>query len=156
MEPCHFRFFATSWLSIERLTDRELSAAVTTANASPGPMGIYVVSAGYFIAGVPGAIAGYLALITPAFFMIPLVRYIGRRVESPRARSILDAAVLASAGLILSSARPLAQDAITGWQPALVAVGAFLIVAATRLPTILILIAAGLLGAFTMLLGGSF
>ena len=32
----------------------------------PGPLGIYVVSLGYLVDGVPGACAGWLAMITPA------------------------------------------------------------------------------------------
>lgn len=138
------------------LSDRQLNAAVTTAQSAPGPMGIYVVSVGFFVGGLPGAFAGYLALITPAFLMIPLVRYIGHRVEQPRLSATLDAAVLASAGLIFTSAGPLAREAINNWFHAAVAVAAFLLVAATRLATVWILLAAGIAGALTKLLGGNF
>ena len=39
------------------LTDRQLNAAVVAGRCAPGPMGIYVVSVGYFIGGLPGAFA---------------------------------------------------------------------------------------------------
>ena len=34
-----------------------MSAAVAAAQAGPGPNGAYVVSVGYFVAGLPGAVA---------------------------------------------------------------------------------------------------
>jgi len=56
------------------ITDRELTAAVTAAQSAPGPMGIYVVSVGYCVAGIPGAAIGWLALVTPGFLAVPLIR----------------------------------------------------------------------------------
>ena len=134
------------------LTDTQLAAAVTTAQSSPGPMGIYVVSVGYFAAGVPGAIAGWLALVTPAFIAVPLMRVIGARLNHPIARRCLDAAVLASAGLIVMSAGPLARAAVETPFRGIVTIGAFALVVLTRLPTIAILGAAAALGAAEALL----
>ena len=107
------------------ITDQELTAAVTTAQVAPGPMGIYVVSVGYFVAGTPGAVMGWLALITPAILAVPLIRGIGRRLEHPRAKRTLDAAVLGSAGLIVTSAVPLAQASMHDWFHAAVGTVAF-------------------------------
>jgi chromate transporter len=134
------------------ITDRELSAAVTAAQSSPGPMGIYVVSVGYFVAGVPGAAAGFLALVTPAFVAIPMIRWIGRRLDHPRAKRALSAAVLASAGLILTSAGPLAVASIHDWLTGGIAVVAFILVATTRIPTVFLIIGAGALAAVSSLL----
>src|SRR5262249_28747269 len=47
------------------LTDRQLTAAVAAGRTAPGPNGLYLVSVGYFVAGVPGACVGCLAMITP-------------------------------------------------------------------------------------------
>lgn len=131
------------------LTDRELNAAVVAGRCSPGPMGIYVVSVGYFVDGVPGAFAGFLAMITPAFLIIPLLRYVGHRAEDPRIRGTLNAAVVASVGLILCSAVPLAKDAITGWFPFVISLVSVAILAFTRIETIWIIVgsvAAGAIG----------
>lgn len=133
------------------LTDRELTAAVTAAQSAPGPMGIYVVSVGYFVAGIPGAAAGWLALVTPAFVAIPLIRLIGSRLEHPRAKRVLDAAVLASAGLIATSAGPLASASIHDVFRASLAVVAFALVAFTRIATVAIIAGAGILGAAVMM-----
>jgi chromate transporter len=129
------------------ITDRELSAAVTAAQASPGPMGIYVVSVGYFIAGPAGAAVGFLALITPAFLAIPLIQFIGRRLNHPRAKRAVEGAMIASAGLILTSALPLARSSIHTWVTGAIAVAACVLVASTRVPTVAIIAAAGVIGA---------
>lgn len=118
------------------LTDRQLNAAVVAGRCAPGPMGIYVVSVGYFIGGLPGAFAGWLAMITPAFLIVPLLRYVGNRAEHPRVRSTLQAVVIASAGLILSSAKPLAIDAITGPLPLGILIGSIVLLVTTRIETV--------------------
>src|SRR5207247_6167127 len=63
------------------LTDRQLNAAVAAGRSVPGPNGLYVVSVGYFIAGIPGAWAGWLAMVSPAFIIIPLLQFVGARAE---------------------------------------------------------------------------
>lgn len=128
------------------LTDRELNAAVAAAQVSPGPMGIYVVSVGYFVRGWPGAIAGWLAMITPAVLVIPIVRYAGRRASHPRVRGALDASVLASSGLILATVEPLARASVTGWVPFAIAAGSFFALASRRVDTVWIIAAAAALG----------
>ena len=41
------------------LTDTQLNEAVVITRSTPGPVGLYVVSVGYFVAGVPGRIANW-------------------------------------------------------------------------------------------------
>jgi chromate transporter len=130
------------------LTDRQLNAAVTVAQSSPGPMGGYVVSAGYFIGGTQGAAVSWLALVTPAFLVIPLMLYVGRRADSPALKRSLDAVVIAGSALILQTAWPMALDSgiFHGALPALIAAAAFATVLLTRVPTALVIGAAALLG----------
>jgi chromate transporter len=126
------------------LTDRQMSAALAAGQSTPGPIGNYVVAVGYFAAGWPGAVAGVLAVMTPAFFIIPLMRYLGRRAERPRVKSAIDAVMLAAAGLVLYAAIPLARDAVTGWLPAAIAAASFLTLAATRRDTFWVIAGAAL------------
>ncbi len=118
------------------LSDRELNAAVVAGRSGPGPYGLYVVSVGYFVAGVPGAICGWLAMVTPAFLIIPMLRYLGARAERPRIRSAIGAVTVAAAGLVAASAVPLARDAITGAAAVAIAAASFLLLTATRLDTL--------------------
>jgi hypothetical protein len=59
------------------LTDEELNSAIAISQASPGPLGLYVIVLGYFVAGVPGALAGAFALATPAILTIPTAARLG-------------------------------------------------------------------------------
>ena len=128
------------------LTDRQLNAAVAAGRTAPGPNGLYVVSVGYFVAGVPGACAGCLAAMTPAFIIIVLLRYLGRRAERPRVKSAIQSVTLAAAGLVISATIPLARDAITGPLPMVIAVASFLFLAFTRYATVWVVLGAALAG----------
>lgn len=92
------------------LTDEQLSRAVLVGRSTPGPVGAYVVAVGYFAAGRRGAVAGWLAMITPALAAIPLFTLMRRWLHVARVRAAVDAVVIASAVLLLSSAFQLAVD----------------------------------------------
>lgn len=126
------------------LTNEQLNEAVVITRSTPGPVGLWVVSAGYFVAGIPGAIAGWLAMITPALLIIPLVHFIGRKMEHPRVKSILQTIVIASAGLLLAAAIPLARDGLTGPVTWTVAVVCFVLLLTTKLDTLWMILGAAL------------
>jgi chromate transporter len=94
------------------ITDQQLSQAVLVGRATIGPMGAYVVAVGYFAGGGPGAVAGWLAMITPALVAIPLLTLIQRWLHLPRIRAAVDGVVIASAVLLVGSGATLAVDAI--------------------------------------------
>ena len=95
------------------LSDDQLSQAVLVGRATPGPMGAYVVAVGYFAVGWPGAVAGWLAMITPALAAIPLLAAIQRWLHLARMRAAIDAVVIASATLLVAAGVRLLID---GWQ----------------------------------------
>jgi chromate transporter len=94
------------------MSDEQLSQAVLVGRATPGPMGAYVVAVGYFAAGWAGALAGWLAMITPALLAIPLLAVVQRWLRLPRMRSAVDAVVIASAALLVVAGVNLALDAL--------------------------------------------
>ena len=114
------------------LTDRQLNAAVAAGRTAPGPNGLYIVSVGYFVAGWPGGAIACAAMITPAFLIIPMLRYLGRRAERPRVKGAIQAVTMAAAGLVLNAAIPLARDSITGWIAAAIAAGSFFFLVLTK------------------------
>ena len=89
-----------------------LSEAVLVGRATPGPMGAYVVAVGYLAAGWPGAVAGWLALVTPAFAALPLLATVQRWLHLPRVRALVDAVVVAGAALLIPAGFGLARDAV--------------------------------------------
>jgi chromate transporter len=94
------------------ITDEQLSQAVLIGRSTPGPVGAYVVSVGYFAGGVPGAMAGVLAMMTPAFAAIPLMALMQRWLHVPRVRAAVDAVVMASAVLLVVSVVRMATDGV--------------------------------------------
>jgi chromate transporter len=126
------------------LTNEQLNEAVVITRSSPGPVGLYIVSVGYFAAGLPGAVAGWLAMITPALLIIPLVHFVGRRMEHPRVRSVLQTVVIASAGLLLAAAIPLGRDGLTGPVTIIIATICFVLLLTTKIDTLWMMLGAAL------------
>jgi chromate transporter len=118
------------------LTEKELNEAVVITRSTPGPVGLYIVSVGYFVAGAPGAITGWLAMITPALLIIPLVHFAGRKIEHPRVKSVPQSVVIASAGLLLAASIPLARDALTDPVTMAIAVVSLVVLLTTELDTL--------------------
>jgi chromate transporter len=117
------------------MTDRQLATAIVAGRTGPGPNGLYLVSVGYFVDGLPGAFAGLIALLTPAFLVIPLMRWMGAYAKIPRIRGAIRAIVLGSAGLLMAASVPMARDAATGPLLAAIVVVSFITLVFTRVET---------------------
>jgi chromate transporter len=128
------------------LTDHQLNTAVVAGRAGPGPFGLYLVCIGYTVAGVPGAISAFLALITPAFLVLPLIHWLGRRASNPRIRDAIRGLLLGSAGLLLASSVPLTRDANTGPLALAIMIGSFLLLSFTRLDSAWLIVGAAGVG----------
>jgi chromate transporter len=126
------------------LTDSQINEAVVITRSTPGPVGLYVVSVGYFAAGVPGAVAGWLAMSTPALLIIPLLHLAGKKAEHPRVKSTLQAVVVASAGLLLAAAVPLAQSALIDPLTIAIAAATIFLMITTKLDTLWLILGAAL------------
>lgn len=98
------------------VTDEQLSQAVMVGRSTPGPIGAYVVAVGYLSGGWPGAVAGWAALITPAFAVLPLLLLIERWIHLARMRAAVNGVVVASAMLLFVSG---AQLAVQGYEQVL-------------------------------------
>jgi chromate transporter len=133
------------------LTDRQLNAAVVAGRTAPGANGLYIVSVGYFVGGIPGAAMGTLAVMTPAFLIIPLLRYLGARASRPAVKSAIQCVMLAAAGLVVSSTVPLARDALTGPLAVAIAVTSFLLLAFTRKDTLWVVLGSAIIGLLAKL-----
>lgn len=142
-------------LVVERkvLTDRELNTAVVAGRTGPGPNGLYLVSVGYYAGGYAGAGVGLLAVMTPAFLILPMIRWLGARANSPRVRSAIRAVVLASAGLLLSASVPLTRDAVTGPLTFAIMGGSLAVLAFTKVDTLWVVLGGAAVGLVAKLVG---
>jgi chromate transporter len=135
------------------LTDRQLNTAIVAGRTGPGPNGLYLVSVGYFAAGFPGALAGLIALITPAFLIIPLMSWVGEYANLPRIRGAIRAVILGSAGLLMAASIPLARDAATGPLAAAILIVSFTVLSFTRVETWWVMLGAAVVGLSAKLFG---
>jgi chromate transporter len=127
------------------LTDEQLNVAIVVTRSTPGPVGLYVESVGYFAGGIPGAIAGWAAMVTPALLIIPLIYYLGKRAQHPRAKGILQAVVLSSAGLLWAATIPIAKGAITDPMTFAIFLCSVLILATRKIESFWVIFAAAIL-----------
>lgn len=127
------------------LTDERLNDAIALSQASPGPLGMYVVVVGYFVSGVPGAVAGSLALATPALFSVALLRTL-RRGNVSTVLGACRGIVISSCVLMLSAGAQLAPHAATTLPLALITTGSFALLALTRVPPVVVVAVAAAIG----------
>ena len=136
------------------LTDRQLNTALVVGRTTPGPKGLYIVSVGYYAAGFSGAVMAWLALVTPALLVIPLLHFAGRRANDPRVKRSLRAVVLASAGVSLSATLPLAADALHGRLSYAIAAVSVGVLIWAEVETVWVILAAAALALISSMLQG--
>jgi chromate transporter len=127
------------------LTDAQLNDAIAISQASPGPLGMYVVVVGYFVLGVPGALAGALALATPAPLAIPLARVV-LRGRSAALQGACSGIVIASCALMLVTGVRLTPEASPSPIYFVVIVGGAAVLALSNVKPVWIIVVAGILG----------
>ncbi len=128
------------------LTDEQLNTAVTAGRSGPGPIGIYVVCVGYQVSGIAGAFAGLLAMMTPAFVIIGLYRWVGRISDRPIVQRTIRAVLIAASGLLAATTTNLAASALLDGYSVAVASASFAALAFTSVETLWVMLAAAVAG----------
>jgi chromate transporter len=127
------------------LTDAQLNDAIAISQASPGPLGMYVVLVGYFVTGVSGAVAGILALMTPALLAVPISRLV-LRGQSAVLRGACSGIVVASCGLMVATGLRLVPQATPGLPYLLAVVVGTAVVALTNIQPVWVIVVAASVG----------
>jgi chromate transporter len=144
-----FTVAETGWL-----TPRQFTVGVGFAYATPGPILILAAFVGYYVAGVPGAVAG-----TFAVFAIPVILAAGsadivqRLNKFARFRAFARFAAAGAVGLLAVTLTALARP-VVDIHPALL-IGSALVFAGERagFSPVLLLLVAVIVGAGTALAG---
>ncbi|MCZ2154591.1 MAG: chromate transporter [Bryobacterales bacterium] len=123
------------------ITDDQLNTAIVIGRSTPGPNGLHVVCVGFFAAGYPGALAGLLALVTPALLAIPLLSFLRSRQSGRRIRSAIRSVVVASVGLMVGTAYDLSASALNSPASWGVAALALFVLVASRVDTVWVIAA---------------
>ena len=134
------------------ITDRQLNTAVAAGRISPGPNGLYIVSIGYMVGGIPGAVAGYFAMVTPAFLILGFLYLLRAATKHPAMEGVVRAVTLSAAGLTLSTSVSLAQDALRGWLTVGIALASFVILVRFKVDVFWLMLGAAAIGLAAALL----
>lgn len=134
-------------LVLERavLSDEQLNSAIAMSQASPGPLGLYLVIVGYFVAGIPGAIAGALALASPAILAVPISRAV-RRGRATEIRGATSGIVIASCVLMITTAMQMLPEAAPSPALVVLAIAALAVLATTRVPPVFVILGSACIG----------
>jgi chromate transporter len=88
--------------------------ALAVGNISPGPNGLYLIAASFFIGGINGALIACCAVAVPPFLVIIVERARQRLIHLPRFRAMLRSLALAVVALLVVTDWSLVQHAATG------------------------------------------
>jgi chromate transporter len=124
------------------LTDSRLNDAIAISQASPGPLGLYLVVVGYFVAGISGAVAGVLALASPALLAIPIARIVARGQSATLQGACSGIVIAACALMVVTGVRFVPEAAPTMWHLGVITIGAAVLIVTTIKPVWVILAAA--------------
>lgn len=131
------------------LTHTQFVNSIALAQAAPGPNVLFVTVMGYQIAGLPGALATTLGLSAPALVFPMMVSRLGRLPQFDRGLQAFQRGLGPVAlGLMAATAYLLARAVPGAWTGAAFVGASLLLLSFTRLPPVLLILAAGVTGAF--------
>jgi chromate transporter len=128
-------------------TDREFAESLAVGQVSPGPNGLWVVCLGYFLGGWMGALAALVAIALPPFLILVIAKLYERHRHHPAVGGFmagLEVAVISIFGVVMASF--LAAAPHTAFTVVIAAL-AFLAILSGRVPTLIVIVLAGVIGA---------
>ena len=136
------------------MTNDQFLNAVALGQITPGPVVQTVAAVGYAAAGLPGGLLAAVVAFPPSFaFVLGGGRYFSKLRENRAAQAFLDGAGPAAIGAIFGAAILLARVLTVGWQFAVLAGAAALLLVARR-GVVLTLLSAAAVGLVIAFAGG--
>lgn len=80
-------------------TDHQIAEALAVGQVSPGPNGLWIVSLGYLMGGIRGALLAVLAICLPPLLILPLGRIYSRTKNHPAVEGFVRGLGAAVAGV---------------------------------------------------------
>lgn len=94
--------------------DQVLLPALAVGNISPGPNGLYLIAASYFLDGVRGSLVACAAVLIPPFLVLLVERARQRLIHLARFRAMLRSLAVAVVALLVVTDWSLVKAAATG------------------------------------------
>jgi chromate transporter len=128
-------------------TDRQFAESLAIGQISPGPTGLWVISLGYLVGGLRGAAVTLLAIAMPPLLVLVLVHGFYRRWGGhPATQGFVRGLGLAVCGIFVMVLAGIMRSA--GWNSTnlFIMLGAIGLGATRRVPVVLVLLLAALVG----------
>lgn len=123
-------------------TEAQFGEALAVGQIAPGPNGLWVISLGYLVNGLRGAILAFLAILLPPMLVLVVERLYRRVKQHPAVEGFVVGLTLAVVGVFGLVMVRLLQGTGIDVVAVVVAVAAFALAWTSRIP-ILAIIAAG-------------
>jgi chromate transporter len=133
-------------------TDRQFAESLAIGQISPGPTGLWVISLGYLVGGLRGAILTMIAIAVPPVLVLLLVHGLYRRLgHHPATQGFVRGLGLAVVGIFIIVLMGIMNTA--GWSVShiMITLGALVLGATRRVPVFVVLVIAAGAG---ILIGG--
>ena len=137
------------------LTNEQLLYAFALARVTPGQANLYVASIGYMMFGLPGASLSMVVLALPSYLMIPLLHSYEFVRGNPYVRGLTRGLAATAVGLLLTTTWNISKDSLNGPVTWLVLGLALALLLFTRLPTLVSLLLATLVGVVVVVGSGA-
>jgi chromate transporter len=137
----HADLIAKKWA-----TEQHFGEALAVGQVSPGPNGLWVVCLGYLVGGVSGAIAALFAILLPPLLVLLVARLYQRVKHHPAVEGFIRGLSLAVIGVFVVVLFGLLTNSGLSLRTFLTCGGALALAASRRVPVVVILGLAALLG----------
>lgn len=139
-------FLHQDLLSLGWARETDFLTAIAVGQLSPGPTGLWTISLGYLTFGWPGSALALMAITLPTLLALVVVA-LHRRIETrPAVQNFTRGITLGVIGLTLGVAWTLLRSAVTDWPGAAIATAAFGLALSRRVPVVVVLALAALVG----------
>lgn len=130
-------------------TERQFAEALAVGQISPGPNGLWVVSLGYLLGGVPGALWTLAAISLPPMLIIVVERLYQKIQEHPAVEGFVRGLALAVGGVFVVVLYQLLRGNGLNAKSLVIVTVSFALGATKRVPVVVILALAALAGICT-------
>jgi chromate transporter len=129
------------------LTNKQFIDAIGVAMITPGPVMITSTFIGYLVAGFPGALVATVAVFLPVYLIVVLLTPLfTRHAERPQVQAFVEGVTAAAMAAIAGTVLFLGLESIKDFYTLFIAFASLLAMKFWRVPGVLIIIVAGLLG----------
>ncbi|MHB8133155.1 MAG: chromate transporter [Anaerolineaceae bacterium] len=137
----HRDLVALNWAS-----ESDFISAIAVGQLSPGPSGLWSISLGYLTLGWLGGIIALITLSIPPFLTLLTTSFYHQIEKFTIVKNFSRGLMIAVIGLTLGTTWSIATSTIVEWRDILIVLAAFGLAISKKVPVILILALAGLVG----------